>query len=116
MGNRAVITQACTGDAPCIYLHWNGGRASVNAFLAVARARGVAGRGIEHIDALATICREYIGGSVYREVYRQADTDNGDNGVYLIDDKLRIIGRLFAPGQEETDPVKTAAIIEELSK
>ena len=43
MGNRAIIalvdSDFDTGDldAPAIYLHWNGGRASVQAFLNVAK-------------------------------------------------------------------------------
>jgi len=41
MGNRAVITFATYTNAPAIYLHWNGGRASVEGFLSAARQLGL---------------------------------------------------------------------------
>jgi hypothetical protein len=48
--------------------------------------------------------------TVYREKYGQADTNNWDNGVYVIDQKLEIIGRLYSRGSEEIDPAKSDAI------
>ena len=38
MGNRATLKFQDEADQPGIYLHWNGGRASVQAFLNVAKA------------------------------------------------------------------------------
>lgn len=42
MGNRAVITtrENFDNDGIGIYVHWNGGRDSVEAFLAYCEARG----------------------------------------------------------------------------
>ena len=41
MGNRAVISMACEGIpkeySPSIYVHWNGGRNSVESFLETAK-------------------------------------------------------------------------------
>jgi len=38
MGNRATLKFKDEANQPNIYLHWNGGRASVEAFLNVAKA------------------------------------------------------------------------------
>ena len=45
MGNRAVITASLSNDPQTsndigIYLHWNGGRDSVEAFLEYCKRRG----------------------------------------------------------------------------
>jgi hypothetical protein len=53
-------------------------------------------------------CR--VGMTVYREKYGQADTDNWDNGVYVIDQKLEIIGRIYRRNSEETDFAKSESI------
>lgn len=125
MGNRAVITFSPTPHAPCIYLHWNGGRASVEGLLRAARDTG---HSLDSDDvsfevqamALDNIARLWadkffqceVGQTVYREVYGKADTDNHDNGVYIIDDDLNIVGRRFMRHQEEVDPEKTRSIYE----
>jgi hypothetical protein len=123
MGNRAVITFDQTNNAPCIYLHWNGGRASVEGFLEAARNLGLrrAERGQEHqvLDNLAgLVARHFFGGevglTVYRETYGRADKDNGDNGVYLLNRDLTIGGRLFARAYEEVNPTKTREISEHI--
>jgi hypothetical protein len=41
MGNRALLTFSTEPTAPAIYLHWNGGRASVLGFLKAARQLGI---------------------------------------------------------------------------
>lgn len=107
MGNRAVITSKDTkyNRGKCrlgIYVHWNGGRDSVNAFLAYAKAKGV--RGIESdesycISRLAQIIGNYFGGttSVGVEVLHPQDIKERcgswylDNGVYFIDDDFKIV-------------------------
>lgn len=127
MGNRAVITFAKTKSAPCIYLHWNGGRASVEGFLRAARhlalnAPMLAGpRGhnfatqAQVLDAIASLLAEHffgteVGRTVYRETYGSADTDNWDNGVYVIDANFDIVGREFMRHDEEVDTHKTLEI------
>lgn len=126
MGNRAVITFGQDVNSPCIYLHWNGGRASVEAFLLAARHLGLrgcpeAGHGLagKHAEAMVLddlagiIGRHYfghdVGYTVYREQYGRTDKDNGDNGVYLLNRDLTIGGRLYSRG-EETNATKTAEI------
>lgn len=124
MGNRAVIAFNTTANAPCIYLHWNGGRASVEAFLRASRELnhtrffdghpGNYERQAWVLDEMAQMIRLFLGGSVYRETYGTSDTDNGDNGVYIIDKELHIIGRLHAPTREEIHPEKTRSVYDDV--
>lgn len=123
MGNRAVITFSKADSAPCIYLHWNGGRASVEAFLKAARELGlrrIDGQNQTQVmDELATmIGRQFfghdIGMTVYRESYGQADKDNWDNGVYVLDREMHICGRQFCRHGEEVDAEKTQAIYQQI--
>lgn len=119
MGNRAVITFDTTKSAPCIYLHWNGGRCSVEGFLNAAKALGLreveAGKEAEALDWIAeTLAKNFfnceVGMTVYRETYGSADCDNGDNGVYVLNRTLDIVGRKFKRGPEDISPDKTAGI------
>ena len=117
MGNRALLTFSTQRAAPAIYLHWNGGRASVLGFLKAARqleitadndeelmqqlGRMIAGRffGVE-LDAL----------HVYSCAYGEGMSS--DNGVYLINRELEIVDRLQAPPVDEINPEKTRLICE----
>jgi hypothetical protein len=125
MGNRAVITFSTANNAPAIYLHWNGGRASVEGFLSAARQLGLrhaptAQAQTEALDQLAEMLARFyfrcnVGMTVYRLHYAGSDRDNGDNGTYLIGRDLTIIDRFFKPRAEEINREKTAAIIEQIT-
>ena len=125
MGNRAVITFSTAGHAPAIYLHWNGGRASVQGFIDAARALGLrhaptAAAQAEALDQLAELlARHYfrcnVGMTVYRQQYGASDRDNGDNGTYLLGRDLSIIERFYKPRPDEINPAKTAAIAERIT-
>ena len=125
MGNRAVITFNTADNAPAIYLHWNGGRASVQGFIDAARALGLrhaptAAAHTQALDQLAELlARHYfrcnVGMTVYRLHYAGADRDNGDNGTYLLGHDLTIIERFYKPGPDEINPAKTAAIAERIT-
>ena len=122
MGNRAVITFSTYTNAPAIYLHWNGGRASVEGFLSAARQLGLRHARTpqaqtEALDQLAEMLARYffrcnVGMNVYRLHYAGSDRDNGDNGTYLLGHDLTIIERFYKPGPDEINPAKTAAIAE----
>lgn len=126
MGNRAVITQHLSAGSPAIYLHWNGGRASVEGFLEGARHACLHGDGEAAMDRLAGAIAQWMGTSVnahtvYRNTYGECDADNGDNGVYLIDENFRIVSRRFVPDHiesfgEEHDPEKTAQIASQIEE
>lgn len=106
MGNRAVITTKKKDLG--IYLHWNGGRDSVEAFLKYADLQGY--RQPEQDcygwSRLAQLIGNFFGGtnSIGVDRYEKLDTDNYDNGVYVIED-WKIIGREFKrqPEQQNYD-------------
>lgn len=124
MGNRAVISFGVSPKAPCLYLHWNGGRASVEGFLAAARDLGYhhAGTQKADVDQLEQFIRPFFAEpnhrlSIYRETVGTADKDNWDNGWYIIDQRtLDIRERRFVRYGEEVNPSKTQEIHDELVK
>lgn len=105
MGNRAVIAFENKPNAVGIYLHWNGGRPSVQAFLDYAKEVGVrTGDTTYGIARLTQIAANAIGGtlSVGVDTLDNLDTKNGDNGLYIVDDKtLTIKERLYHSGPEQ---------------
>lgn len=124
MGNRAVITFSQFNSSPCIYLHWNGGRPSVEAFLQSAKDLG-----LKHInkdnqsevfDKLAHLIAKYyfgceVGDTVYRRNYANADCDNGDNGVYIISGDMQIKTRRYMSScGEEINPGKRLEIYQQI--
>ena len=104
MGNRAVIT---TPDMLCgVYLHWNGGRDSVEGFLTYCRLAGHRDPTEDGTYALARLVQvvgNFFGGSLSVGVgpYDTLDCDNGDNGVYVVGQDWRIVRRLFFKGVEQ---------------
>ena len=102
MGNRAVIA---TRDKDIgIYLHWNGGRDSVNAFLAYCKMKGFRSPDVDDYGwarLCQVICNYFSGGlSIGIDRYERLDTDNYDNGVYIIED-WNVVGRLFCRYEPE---------------
>jgi hypothetical protein len=123
MGNRAVITFSEDSTSPCIYLHWNGGRASIEAFIKSAKHLGLQVCNKQNetfvMDQFAEMLATHffdtkIGLTVYREQYGRADKDNGDNGVYVLDENLNICKRIHKTNYEEVDTEKTQAIFENI--
>jgi hypothetical protein len=93
MGNRAVIAfqdgslEHVQLNAPGIYLHWNGGPESVTAFLDAAEKLGVRRESEYGAARLCQIIGNWFGGTLSIGVgtCRNMDTDNGDNGTYVVD-------------------------------
>lgn len=86
MGNRCVITNKEKTRA--IYQHWNGGRDSIEPLLKVAKLLGGG------FDKLCEISSKVFDGEEIN--YEEADNDDLDcldNGVYIINEDLEIIGR-----------------------
>lgn len=103
MGNRAVITTKAKQIG--VYLHWNGGRDSVEGFLTYCKEAGFRPPSQDCYGwaRLAQVIANFFGDSglsVGVDLYRNLDTDNGDNGVYIIDG-WEIVGREFAPEHEQ---------------
>lgn len=101
MGNRAVITASKTRTKGVgIYLHWNGGEESVQAFLDVAKARGFRDPSYDESYGLARLCgliHEFFGvdqdTSLGIGTLEQLDCDNYDNGVYVIGKDWQVVDR-----------------------
>jgi hypothetical protein len=102
MGNRAVI--ATESKDIGVYLHWNGGRDSVEAFIKYAELRGFRPPETDSYGwaRLTQVIANFFGGDLSIGVgkYETLDTDNFDNGVYIIKD-WKIIGREFFKGDEQ---------------
>lgn len=101
MGNRAVITASQKLNKGIgIYVHWNGGLESVQAFLDVAKARGFRDPTSDESYGMARLCgliHEFFGvdqdTSLGIGTLDQLDCDNYDNGVYVIGKDWKIVDR-----------------------
>lgn len=111
MGNRAVITTAenFENDGVGVYLHWNGGRDSVEAFLKYCELKGYRTPESDSYGwaRLCMVVANYFtddgyddGLSLGVDKVSNLDCDNFDNGVYIIDD-WKIVGRVYNRGLEQ---------------
>lgn len=110
MGNRAVITTEdnFNNNGIGIYLHWNGGYDSVNAFLKYAKLKGIRGCESDPSYFWARFCQvigNYFGGtlSLGIDTIDKLGCDFCDNGVYLINDDFEIVGRKYYSGEEQNN-------------
>lgn len=86
MGNRAVIT---TPEKELgLYLHWNGGRDTVEPLLKYCELQGYRPPSVDSYGwaRMAQVVGNFFGGglSVGVDIYKHLG-DQGDNGVYIID-------------------------------
>jgi hypothetical protein len=106
MGNRAVITTNQNLDETGIYLHWNGGRDSVEAFLAYCNLKGYRTPNYDSYGwaYLAGVITNFFGDghSCGVNIAHNLDCDNYDNGVFIIKDWL-IVGRKYLRGGEQLE-------------
>ena len=116
MGNRAFIK--FQGQNTGIYLHWNGGRDSVEPFLEYCRLKGY--RPDDYgVARMCQIIGNFFGGTLSLGVMStkgmsNADLDSGDNGVYIVKD-WKIIKRYprDVREQHEYDPMEFLMSIDE---
>lgn len=105
MGNRAVVTtKSAAGfceDAIGIYLHWNGGRDSVTAFLKYCELQGFRSpeKDSDSWRKFQQIVMNY-GLTADHDKCKNLDCDNGDNGVYMIEN-WKIVGRKYMEHAEQ---------------
>jgi hypothetical protein len=105
MGNRAIIKTE--GGHIGLYLHWNGGRDSVEAFLTYCKLKGhrppeTDGYGWAR---LAQVVGNFFGGTTSVGMVEVGDPKDGewcDNGAYIIRD-WEIIGRECFDGKEQNE-------------
>ena len=109
MGNRAVITikekDVPQEDWNSLYLHWNGGRDSVEPFLHVAKLYEIRCQEDSSyaIARLSQLIGNTLGGTLSLGVgaYKCLDTTS-DNGVYVVED-WEIVDRLNHDGYEQSE-------------
>lgn len=116
MGNRAVITTKCNDISKSlnlgVYLHHNGGRDSIEAFLTYCAIKGYRPPEKDNYG-WARLCQVIAnffdddpdhdwGLSVGIGLCKDLDYDNGDNGTYFIED-WKIVGRKFEPIKEQQE-------------
>jgi hypothetical protein len=115
MGNRAVITTE--EEKIGVYLHWNGGRDSVEGFLAVCEELGHRQPEKDHYGwaRLCQVIGNYFEGtaSIGIDTLDKLDCDNGDNGMYIIKD-WKIIGRKFFDNRKEQKEYKIEEMIQDI--
>lgn len=104
MGNRAVITTKEKRIG--IYLHWNGGRDSVEAFLEYCKRKGHRSPETD-CYGFARLCQvigNFFGGttSIGVDTLDNLDCNNGNNGLYIIEN-WSIVGREYHKGQEQKE-------------
>ena len=108
MGNRAVITtkENMDNNGIGIYLHWNGGRDSVRAFLKYCELKGYRAPSEDNYGwaRLCQVIGNFFGGtgSLGIDTVNHLDCNNFDNGVYLIEG-WEIVGRMYFEGEEQDE-------------
>lgn len=95
------------GELVGVYLHWNGGRASIEGFCEACRRlkfRGPASDSYGVARFVQAVCNYFGGGlSCGVDTLAKSDMRNYDNGVYVVDDEWNIVGREFRHGAEQND-------------
>ena len=106
MGNRAVIVSYDTTKENAnkkigIYVHWYGSKNHIKIFLRKAKMRNIRtidedpqyfwARFIQTVTDMITLRNKEYETGVGVGIVSQLDTDNGDNGVYYIDNKFKIV-------------------------
>lgn len=105
MGNRAIIKTE--GGHIGLYLHWNGGRDSVEAFLTYCKLRGFRSPETDGYGwaRMAQVIGNFFGGTTsigMVETGSETDGEWCDNGAYVIRD-WEIVGRECFDGPEQQE-------------
>ena len=107
MGNRCVITtkENFENNGVGVYLHWNGGRDSVNAFLKYCELKGFRSPDEDCYGwaRLVQVVANFFGMdglSIGIDTINHLDCDNDDNGVYIIKG-WEIVGREYFRWEEQ---------------
>ena len=114
MGNRAIMLSKndMLADGKInpnqigVYLHWNGGRDSVSAFLKYCKLKGYRSPSTDCYGwaCLCNVISNFFGDgmSLGIDIASRLDCNNYDNGVYIID-RWEIVGRLYNHGTEQSN-------------
>ena len=107
MGNRATLKFKDEANQPNIYLHWYGGRASVQAFLNVAKVMELRADSYG-VARMCQVVGNFFGGNLSLGCSNNLG-DYSDNGIYIIKD-FEIVDRENFDGKEEIDEEKTKSV------
>lgn len=108
MGNRAVITtkENWENNGVGVYLHWNGGRDSVEGFLEYCKRQGYRKPEDDCYGwaYLVTTIGNFFGDglSLGIDTLDHLDCDNWDNGVYIIEN-WEVVDRKYFEGTEQQE-------------
>ncbi len=101
MGNRCVIVNHTKTKA--IYQQWNGGRDSIEPLLQIAKEEYELNKDnfdFEPFSAILEVSKRVFGGELLTlDSYENINI--GDNGVYIVDNKFKIVGREDFSGEEQ---------------
>lgn len=120
MGNRAVITteENFKNNGVGVYVHWNGGRDSIRAFLKYCELKGYRAPDTDCYGwaRLVQVIANFFGGStsIGIDTIDRLDCDNGDNGTYIIKG-WEIVGREYFRGSEQ-DTYDLDEMLEEIDE
>ena len=110
-----TATQKSIDDQIGLYLHWNGGKDSVQAFLKYCKLQGFRSPESDCYGyaRLAQVTANAFpdGLCVGMDTCKHLDCDNYDNGVYLIKD-WEIVGRMYHTGAEQLEYNELEFLIE----
>ena len=110
MGNRAVITASTSKNTKGsndigVYLHWNGGRPSVEGFLKYCKMQGFRSPETDNYGyaRLCQVIGNFFGGGLSVGVDKCVclDCDNWDNGVYVIENWEIVDRQYMNYGEQE---------------
>lgn len=119
MGNRCTITRP--QKDVYIYLHWNGGRDSVEAFLEYCRLRNFRSPESDSygLARLTQVIANFFGGGLSIGIGAVGEDiesiNSGDNGCYVVGKNWNIVERLFYGDKEQNfhDRVKMLVAIDD---
>ena len=96
MGNRAVLQ---LNETMGMYVHWNGGLDTIKPFLDIAKEYGLKAGDAEDLKELFQLA--FSQGEIGKLNF--LDCDNDDNGVYVLDEDLNIVGRKYTRYPEQSE-------------
>lgn len=115
MGNRCTITRP--QKDVYIYLHWNGGRDSVEAFLEYCRLRNFRSPESDSygLARLTQVVANFFGGGLSIGIGAVGENiksiNPGDNGCYVVGEDWKIVERLFFNDAEQNAYDRAEALI-----
>lgn len=88
-----------------VYLHWNGGRSSIEGFCEACRRMKFREPASDSygVARFIQVVANFFGNdglSIGVDMLGRCDCNNYDNGVYVVDDNWNIVGREFAHGEQ----------------